>query len=546
MATIDGQEIASTDVRHTQVYVATHDGAGNYLPYMNRSFISFSYGGKNIEDFNLLAIIEGDALQRQLYAEFEDNVTEASVWDGQIYWSSHFNAYTLTMALFTDEIEDKLLTAFKQWFRPGRIEELILSENPNRAILARVAEAPIMSMIPFEHKIETSVAGQIYQTSTTVYRGKIELSFVMDEPFWYSKAHLLDKVEPNNLYKNGYWIDANQNEAVIIEDKDAVKILHEDGIPTVSMVMDEPSDKDDIENPMLFGTDKSFDPDKQPTDDGCLTDYARTETEQEEVQGHTALEIRYYQDEWDLHSSFIDYPAGNDDVRSCGYFYYAGNAPSKPKLTFTLAPEFQDSYVSVPRNTYTDSESSAFNVIALQGIGKKYFLFTTPSVYSGYNQAIKIFRDIQLIGAAWEEVRVALRDNIKHWAPRAYAMGCINKCKTGIQATALDLNHCAKEMENFLKNKYDEVLPATYVIDSESGTATATITYRKIDDTVITSVENVGDMILSNYLIIEETNHPTDEGYISIWTFEHPEYSHRIYADCDLTDVKLEYRYMYL
>ena len=55
MATIDGQEIASTDVRHTQVYVATHDGAGNYLPYMNRSFISFSYGGKNIEDFSLLS-----------------------------------------------------------------------------------------------------------------------------------------------------------------------------------------------------------------------------------------------------------------------------------------------------------------------------------------------------------------------------------------------------------------------------------------------------------------------------------------------------------
>ena len=61
--------------RHSQVYTATHDGAGNRLPYMNRSFISFTWGEKCIEDFNLLAIIENNSLQRRLYAEFEDTST---------------------------------------------------------------------------------------------------------------------------------------------------------------------------------------------------------------------------------------------------------------------------------------------------------------------------------------------------------------------------------------------------------------------------------------------------------------------------------------
>jgi len=42
--------------------MATHNGAGDRLPLMNRSFISFSYGGKPIEDFGLIAITDGDAI----------------------------------------------------------------------------------------------------------------------------------------------------------------------------------------------------------------------------------------------------------------------------------------------------------------------------------------------------------------------------------------------------------------------------------------------------------------------------------------------------
>jgi hypothetical protein len=71
------------DTEHnTQVYIATHDGAGNYLPYRNRSFISFSFGGKNIEDFDLIATIDNDFLERRLYADFEDNVSDSEIWDG--------------------------------------------------------------------------------------------------------------------------------------------------------------------------------------------------------------------------------------------------------------------------------------------------------------------------------------------------------------------------------------------------------------------------------------------------------------------------------
>ena len=54
-----------TQVNHTQVWYATHDGGGAPLPYRQRSFISFSFGGKWIEEFNLIAYCEGNTMNRR-------------------------------------------------------------------------------------------------------------------------------------------------------------------------------------------------------------------------------------------------------------------------------------------------------------------------------------------------------------------------------------------------------------------------------------------------------------------------------------------------
>jgi len=68
--------------RKSQVYYATHDRAGDPLPARLRSFISFSFGGKNIEDFELIACCEGDTMSRKGYADFEDLTTSYDIMDG--------------------------------------------------------------------------------------------------------------------------------------------------------------------------------------------------------------------------------------------------------------------------------------------------------------------------------------------------------------------------------------------------------------------------------------------------------------------------------
>ena len=243
-AIIDGaSRVPINSVRRTQVYEATHKGE-NYLPYMNRSFISFSYGGKQIEDFNLIAVTDGDRMQRDAYAGFEDTTTVYSALDGQFYWGTHFRNNSITFHLATDGITQRQLDEFKHWFKAGKTRELILAEHPNRAIMARVSEQPQLKLLGFESPIKIELDGSYYSTSTTLYKGEIELTLIMDDPYWYAKINIFGQKDPvTGIYKDVWYDIASGRERTILDNPDAIKILYEDGIPFSSI----------IENTMLLG-----------------------------------------------------------------------------------------------------------------------------------------------------------------------------------------------------------------------------------------------------------------------------------------------------
>jgi len=106
-----------------------------------------------------------------------------------------------------------MLDEFLHWFSAGSIRELILSEHPNRAALARVGEPPQIEMLPFAHDIQMNVSGSIYKTKTTLYKGDIILKLIMDEPHWYSLENILGKKRDNRYVD--LWDDANGNEVSI-------------------------------------------------------------------------------------------------------------------------------------------------------------------------------------------------------------------------------------------------------------------------------------------------------------------------------------------
>ncbi len=223
--------------RRSQVYQATHGGDGKRLPLMNRSFISFTFGGKPIEDFNLIATIDGDSLNRAGYAAFEDTVSTYSNLDGQQYWATHFQNNSLEFTLSTDGIDQQMLDSFLYWFRAGDTKELILAEHPNRAILARVSEPPQLNLLPFEQQVTHMIASVPYKTSTTLYKGNITLMLTMDEPHWYAIMNVLGRRDnARDRYVDEWWDPVNEEWVNVTDSKDALKVLYEDGIPLGSMI----------------------------------------------------------------------------------------------------------------------------------------------------------------------------------------------------------------------------------------------------------------------------------------------------------------------
>ena len=110
------------------------------------------------------------------------------------------------------------------------------------------------------------------------------------------------------------------------------------------------------------------------------------------------------------------------------------------------------------------------------------------------------------------------------------------------------------------------MLPMSLTFDSNTGEAFGEIQYRsclingvvqELDsindfknyckDNIVTVKENVGDMVKSKFLIIEERNYPTETGKILSWE-PNQNYSHRLYHNVStgLTNISLDYKNMYL
>lgn len=536
----------------SQVFLATHKGE-NYLPFMNRSFISFSFGGKNIEDFNLIATMNGDYIQKNGYSEFEDIVSDYDVLNGHFYWGSRYTNHIISFLLATDGITQSELEKFLNWFSAGKTRELILAEHPNRAIMARVQSAPELSLMPFEKKATIKIANNEYSTSTTLYKGTIDLNLITEDPFWYSKINIFGHLE-NNIYYDT-WSDANGILRSVYDDPDAIKISLEDNIPISGMIQD----------PMLLG-DNKFANSNLGTGGGSTApknSYTSSEI--------ASLAIMYKIAKEDgtegacIAGTVITETGGISEFsyNTNQYFYYCGTAPCAVKLTFTLTPEISNNYIITPINSKSSTgiDGKKYNTITIESINKKEFNFTAPSVYISYNKAIEIFNNAEQ-GQAWNEIRSLIRDQVNHPAARAWANLIIDSFNNPI-IDGVSLSNSIIRMGYFLKDKDNRLLSSTFEIDNATGIATGKLQYRDIIlngivptdwqnyGTVTIHEEDVGDMIRSNHLIIEDRNYPTKDGFIVAWQNINEEtrsHSYRISHDVHngLKNVFVTYKNMYL
>lgn len=558
MGILIGNEVLSSGPKHTQTFLATHDGEGNRLPYMNRSFISFSYGGKPIEDFNLIVTFN-DRLEKNAYADFEDTTSEYETLDGQYYWGTHFKANQLNFTLSTDGMTQQNLDDFKRYFIPGVERELILAEHPNRAIMARVSAAPSMSFLPFEELVTVRNT----QISTTLYKGSITLTFTMDDPFWYGRLNYIPEYIDRDSFE-----EKNEQDGVATQtDKDFLKIYLEDGVPF----------KEQLENSNV----KSFLNNNQIVING---------------------EIKALSN-----SNGVDVDSSHP-----AYLFYTGSAPSKPIIQFDMVPlvagandtrqifstDHSNLYMDNSGTYYTDDPNkiqvrngvlessvenqaidvntgniitatmvnesgeqsdnipfilSPVNQVSLASNNNKYsyiriqdpnnedsyFYFTTPGIWTGYNKAISLISNSDKTDSLLE-LKEHMRDEIKEYYSRAWALKVVDdlRMSRGVEVVG-EKSELFNEMKKFLNGSSS----ATFTFDTATGEATGEFScLDALTGKVVTTriKENVGDMVKSPYLIIREKSKIELNDTINSST------CYKITSNESLTNFKIYYKNMYL
>ncbi len=532
--TWNGQEVETKGAYHTQVWYATHKLDEDRLPLMQRSFISFLYGGKHIEDFNLIAITQGDSMERQLTADFSDLTTDTDVTDGQLYWGTHFKNNKLSLTLFTDEITEQQLTQFQHWFKPGVVRELILAEHPNRVIDARIATPPVYKMLPFEKKI--TFLGR--QTRTTRYAGQISLEFTMDDPFWRSRQNFLEeKLDGQSEVADGKWYNPSTGkQEEISKSEEALKISQEDLIPFGALV----------EPDVLFGGDGGQKSERKANP-------AMTAPNNYTIQTHSAGAKDEYCCNYAYIGGRVEIVAGDAPTLANDAslkYYYAGTAPAPTILKFSFTPQIDDSskYISFPANKYApDNSGNPYSTLELNygGVSVSEFNFTTPTILTAYNQLVKIFKDNNNQPVDQVELREKILANVNHYAIRNAALSAISQSASNSnnnsQAAATSVT-----MKTVLNVVQPKISNKTFEVEFNSKTGKATVKYN--NDGLKT--ESAGDMVSNKYLFIDGRD-GIDEVVETFGNEEITSYkfksNHTLINKTgqELTNVSLSYRYMY-
>ena len=604
-----GEETEHPVPSSTQVYKVTHDG-NKRLPFLRRSFISFTYGedasGRPvpIEDFNLISTFDGDRLSRQAYASFNDLTSNYDVIHGQFFWGSYYTNNSLTFKLATDEMSQEDLDRFKYWFKAGTVRELVLAEHPNRAIMARVAQPPEIDLLPFEKRVTVRLKDKEFQTSTTVYRGEITLELTMDDPFWYAKQNILGIQDANGNYESEDWVDANGVKASILESEDAIKIIYEDHIPIGSQInvgvflggnlyatlnyepysrvvkeiseedyqkaQDEITGDERLKRAYLIASEPVINEETGEQEIDPATNQPVTKTvyymgayvaDEETWRQYGALVAGAQTGSSGSGTQGIPLPPGDNNP---AYLYYAGTAPSPVKMRFTLKPEFDDAcYIITPQSKLFNPDRP-YNTITLEATNKHEFKFTLPALWQSYNYVLQIFdnRDIIRTGNAWLIVRETIRDTIRHPAVRQWANYVIDQKENKEKGIIMEEDNVDKII-SFLKDGMKAMLiennnayPAHFTFDGRTGEAIGEFTYKTINGnkeiSETTSVENVGDMVKSSYLILDERNILDSQFRVQPWSENTPQYTYKITHDLSrnvedgLEDVHFEFKNMYL
>lgn len=493
---------------------------------VDKQFIDFEFDGKHVSEFGWVAVVSGG--DRHLFdasPSFEDETSEVNGVSGQYYWGTRFKTYSRTYELATDGVTEAEIDAFKLHFIPGKYGKFVEDKLLGRYCYCRVSAVVSFKTVPFKKEVE-------YRGKKIVvneYKGSCSITFQQDFPFFYGE---------DNYFA--------------AENEDNLRLSYINHIPF--------PDSWTNAAPLLVG------------DEVCCLSSG-------EVKDKQAVSL----------SSPISY-------------YNPSTAPTRPIISLSLKHSFTRNIPSADSLIYFSTikdeinfTSCPYNEIRVKGGAKESssMRYTSPDVIYSINRAIQLAGQYYSNNSVWiiTELEELLRQEIVNskvigWAIaqlrlmmtiEAYynSTGQLSKGITEVDLTQLTgyngkaslnwLGYFNIAMLSFFAN-YKEgltsllltsenlfettVWPAFQIsFDSENSQASITYSYNQIDSalTKITTTEKQsGDMMLSNYIILEGGDTLNGEGKIaSTHQLEFLQGGSTFAANI-LNSIDVNYKYTYL
>ena len=179
-----------------------------------KEFIDFEFNGKHISEFGLVVVSDGDRLSFDASPEFEDESSEVSGADGQLYWGTRYKTRKYEYNLATDGMTEQQLNDFKRHFQPGTYGKLVEDSRTYRYCYCRLESVANFQIVPFKKK--TTIMG--YSVEVDEYKGEATISFIQDDPYIYSTINYFEEqitdqnyqtvlrgVHDNNIPLPGSW-----------------------------------------------------------------------------------------------------------------------------------------------------------------------------------------------------------------------------------------------------------------------------------------------------------------------------------------------------
>ena len=201
-------------------------------PNTDWDFISFSFNGRDIQDFGLIAVADNNRYSRQLVQSFTANYSTIKGRAGDIYWDTDIGPQTISFSLATDGMTSEQFRDFQAFFTPGVNGKLVLAESPYRYVYARLNEAPVLSFLAFEDVV--NVRGINFYT--TIYKGNTSLSFHISEPKWISD----DIVASNEELEKKWYLESALPNVNLISTSSYIHIAGLKKINNVDIIDDTP------------------------------------------------------------------------------------------------------------------------------------------------------------------------------------------------------------------------------------------------------------------------------------------------------------------